>query len=128
MHRNFSSGTYVIFTYNKAGTDGTGEVWWGGKKPGPTPVPHIRCGACGSTLLRDTTFAQNDVDVQVVANETECCALCAANTKCAQWAWHGSADQKCHLHAADSTMKAQRGTISGIVNRTQLMASNTLLV
>merc|ERR1712176_834988 len=89
-----------------------------GPGPAPGPTPQITCGSCGSTLLRDTTLAYHDIDVHVVANETACCALCAKNLKCAQWAWHGSQDQTCHLHAANSFMHSQKGTISGVMNRT----------
>ena len=34
MHRNFSSGTFVLFTYDASGKNGSGEVWWGGTRPG----------------------------------------------------------------------------------------------
>ena len=91
LTRNFTSGTYVKFTYDKAGKDGKGEIWWGGvPPPPPPPAPTIDCGSCGSTLLNDTTFAGDDVEhFQVLPSAAECCAACAKTSKCTQWAWHG---------------------------------------
>ena len=121
LERNFSSGTRVVFTYNKKGDDGSGEVWWGGKPPPPPPAPpSIRCGSCGSSLLNDTTFGSHDVDKATAPSAAACCALCAGNKACAEWAWHGADDQSCHLHSAQAKQKAQRGTVSGVMNRTAL--------
>ena len=134
LHRNFTSGTFVQFTYNKAGTDGRGEIWWGGHPPAPPapapPAPTIRCGSCGSTLLNDTTFGHDDVGVQTAATAAACCAHCAADAACVQWAWHGPSrgqgaagaevgeEATCHLHGTSAVEKGQRGTVSGVMNRT----------
>ena len=66
LNRSFASGTYVTFTYNAKGTDGTGVIFWGGSPPPtpvpPTPVPTISCGGgTNSTLLADTTYRSHDV-------------------------------------------------------------------
>ena len=91
LTRNFTSGTYVKFTYDESGKDGSGEIWWGGvPPPSPPPTPTIDCGSCGSTLLNDTTFAHDDVvNFEILPSAAECCAACAKNSKCTQWAWHG---------------------------------------
>ena len=54
-----------------------------------------------------------------------CCALCAANGKCTQWAFHSKAQGRnpadtCHLHSASALRKAQPGTTSGVMNSTAL--------
>ena len=38
---------------------------------------------------------------------------------CTQWAWHGSTDRSCHLHNAQSSLHAQKGTTAAYMpNRT----------
>lgn len=126
LHRNFSSGTYIIFTYSKTGKDGTSEIFWEGKPPPPPPPPSppvvIQCGSCGSTLLNDTTFASDDIAPKIVTNSAlACCNKCTTNPECVQWAWHGTSDQTCHLHGKKSTLKQQTGTVAGVMNRTKLL-------
>ena len=121
LARNFTSGTFVVFTYDKSGKDGSSEVFWGGlpPPPPPPPPPTIVCSACGSTLLRDTTFAYDDVVAATTEHdESACCGKCASHGACTQWAWHGGSDKSCHLHGSKSTLKVQRGTIAGVMNRT----------
>ena len=122
LTRKFRSGTYVTFTYDATGKDGKSEIFWGGVAPTPapptpappTPAPVV-CGACGSSLMHDTTFAQNDVAVSVEPDELACCARCAQHSTCTQWAWHSNKD--CHMHGAKSVIKQQKGTIAGVMNR-----------
>lgn len=116
MHRNFTSGTYVIFTYNKKGDDGEGEVWWGGKPP--PPPPGIECNGVASTLLQGVTFAYNDIaKPTVVENATSCCAECARDLKCIEWAFHEADDKSCHLHGPKSAAKNKAGVVSGVMKR-----------
>ena len=132
LHRNFTSGTFVIFTYNAKGTDGSGEVWWGGQPPAPptptpptppytpptpSPGPPIQCGSYRSTQLRDFTFGKNDVAVKTAVSDAEaCCEDCGADARCVQWAWHSS-NKACHLHGAGAEEKPQKGTTCGIMQR-----------
>lgn len=117
--REFESGTKAVFTYhNDEKKGGTGEIWWGGVPPAPTPAPKLTCGdsQCGSSYLSDTTFGKNDVDVATVDSAQVCCDLCAAKDGCIEWAWHGSKDKACHMHGDGSQLKQQRGTTSGVMD------------
>lgn len=138
LSRSFASGTKVIFTY---GTDpegqpchpggrnqctGHGEIWWNGVKPPPPPAPvQVKCGSCGSSLLKDTTFAQDDVSQKAtVPSALACCALCTADAQCMQWSWHEKdqshfAAHECHLHGKKATgPRRKTGVVSGVTNRT----------
>ena len=115
LNRSFASGTYVTFTYDAGGKDGKAEIFWGGKPPpaAPTPAP-ITCGSCTSSLLSDTTYGKDDVDVKTVAAADDCCTACAANAQCKMWAFHKGGE--CHLHGPDSEQKEQKGTIAGRID------------
>ena len=123
--RKFTSGTYVKFTYDHTGKDGTGVVYWNGVAPPPPPPPPpaktITCGSSSSsyksTEMPDTTFSMDDVSkINGCKGPQACCNACADNRKCVQWAWH-SGDQKCHLHGPQSTEKHQAGTTAGVMIR-----------
>ena len=122
LKRSFASGTYVTFTYNAKGTDGTGDIFWGGSPPPtpvpPTPVPTISCGGgTNSTLLADTTYRSDDVAPSLLLKTAkECCAACVADTACLMWAFHGGGSSDCHLHGAKSVQKGQKGTTSGRID------------
>lgn len=118
--RTFASGTKVAFdtATNK------GQVWWGGvAPPAPPSPPSIPCGACSSSLLHDSTFAGDDIAANVTTSTRDCCALCAAQAACVQWAWHPQPKGKfpancCHLHGGDSKLEYSKSITSGIMNRT----------
>ena len=117
--RAFASGTKVFFDTRS----NVGQIWWGGAPPAPAPA--IACGpTCSSTLLESTTFANDDVGVAKAAESVEaCCARCAGEPRCVQWAWHLAASGKwprnaCHLCGARALRRAHGGVTSGIMNRT----------
>ena len=125
LNRSFASGTYVTFTYDAKGTDGTAEIFWDGKPPAtpaptpppppptpppPTPAP-ITCGSSTSSLLFDTSFAGANMGSTIITAAAGCCYACAANAKCATWAFHDG--NVCHLHGPSSERKAQPGTTAG---------------
>ena len=119
LSRNFSSGTYVVFTYDKSGTDGKGIVFWGGSPPPtPSPPPVIKCGDATSTVLADTTFGYDDVTKFTIEDSAQaCCSKCAADSQCVFWAWHESENKACHYHGSKSDQKAQEGTTAGVMQR-----------
>jgi len=126
LHRNFSSGTFVVFTYNAAGDGGSGEIWWEGKPPppptpAPTPAP-ITCGAAHSTLLIDTWFEGGEISNSSQPNSLACCNACAADTSCVEWTWTPrqrgkSPPNTCHLHMAKATPKQLSRMSSGVLDR-----------
>ena len=129
LHRNFTSGTFVIFTYDANGKNGEGVVYWGGKPPPqpsppppPPPATTVQCGGVESTYVNDSTFAQDDVThFSQQSTPMACCDACAANKDCAKWAWHGNgstSNDSCHLHGNQATPKDQTGTVAGVMKRT----------
>lgn len=134
LTRNFSSGTYIVFTYNDKGTDGEGEIFWGGKPPAPTPPPTppppppspvpgppIQCGGVTSSYFNETTLASDDVTPSSAATAEACCADCAGHSACVEWASHTKDAAKqpgtCHLHGPHSIIKPQTGCIAGVIKR-----------
>jgi len=118
LHRNFSSGTYVVFTY-KGKNDGSSIIYWGGRQPPPPPPPPppVECGGVKSSILFDTTFAQDDVVKHSTQPSADaCCDACSKETACAKWAWH-SEQKDCHLHSQKASIKSQKGTTSGVLKR-----------
>ena len=97
---------------------GGGVMEWAAAPPGPPPPG----GACGA-LPPNTAVAEFDVaPAQLVDGAGACCALCAAEPKCALWCWHGEAgaqQRQCHLHSARGKPHALQGATSGAYNRTQ---------
>jgi hypothetical protein len=139
LTRSFKSGTKVVFTYDgtvdpeSGEMTGTGEVWWGGVKPGPppppAPPPTMQCGSrCASTVLMGVFFAGREIGGnQTSASASACCALCAhARAGCAQWTWWPRARGKyppmtCHLYAPTAKRATTKSyVISGVMNRTLL--------
>eukprot|EP00038_Savillea_parva_P016780 m.18063 g.18063 ORF g.18063 m.18063 type:complete len:491 (-) comp3561_c0_seq1:59-1531(-) len=123
LHRNFSSGTYVVFTYDASGKDGTGVVYWEGKPPAPPPPPPppamIQCGAYRSSMMNDTTFAYNDVTAAVnMPSYMPCCEACGQHATCVAWAWHADQQGACHLHGNKSQQKAHPNTVAGVLMST----------
>eukprot|EP00040_Diaphanoeca_grandis_P030592 m.181039 g.181039 ORF g.181039 m.181039 type:complete len:480 (+) comp32048_c0_seq1:128-1567(+) len=124
LHRNFSSGTYVVFTYNDKGTDGIGEIFWNGKPPAPPtpppptpPAPTITCGAYHSSQMNDTTFARDDVTHFIKTRSAmACCEACGGDSKCVAWAYHY--DTECHLHGRTAESTPEVGTVAGVMKRT----------
>eukprot|EP00041_Stephanoeca_diplocostata_P015780 m.302708 g.302708 ORF g.302708 m.302708 type:complete len:480 (-) comp20150_c0_seq1:280-1719(-) len=121
-HRTFASGTEVWFDNNKGKQNGT--VKWGGGQPpppappsppAPQPQPPAQCGK----LHHNTGIKGDDVDVQGAASVAECCAMCTANAKCTQWAWHDEQRPAlCHMHSAAGEIDVKRGCYAGVMNRT----------
>jgi hypothetical protein len=96
---------------------GVGRVELAAAPPAPPPPP-AQCGA----LPPDTAVATSDIGMTPgVAGPADCCALCAANAKCAIWCWHGEQGahhQECHLHTNAGVIHPLAGAISGRMNRT----------
>ena len=126
LHRNFSSGTFVVFTYNESGDGGKGEIWWEGKPPppptpSPTPAP-ILCGDLHSTVLDDTWFTGGEISNSTQPSSSACCTACAANASCMAWTWASrkrgtSPEHTCHLHTAKAERKAVSRMVSGQMAR-----------
>lgn len=111
----------MIFTYAADPEDaGHGEIWWNGVEPPPPPPPvHMTCGSCGASLMKETTFADDDVSQKAAVPS----ALCTADSQCIQWAWHENsqgrfAANECHLHGKMATARRKGGVVSGVMNRT----------
>lgn len=138
LTRNFSTGTYVVFTYNDKGDDGEGVIFWLGKPPAPTPPPTpppipptpaplpppagppIQCGGGTSSFYNATTFAEDDVAPSSAATAAACCA-CAKASACVEWAFHTKDAAKqpgtCHLHGPNSVLKTAMGCVAGVMMR-----------
>ena len=132
LTRNFSTGTYVVFTYNAKGDDGEGVIYWLGKPPAPpappgppppppTPGPPIQCGGVTSSVYNDTTFAKDDVAASSATTAEACCADCAKASACVEWAFHTKDAAKqpgtCHLHGPESVLKSEVGCVAGELKR-----------
>eukprot|EP00662_Eupelagonemidae_sp_cell21_P027269 gene27269-51667_t len=98
LRRNFTSGTFVVFTYADASAAGARHPMRRLREHAPEP----------------RTCGEHDVARSTTATAAACCEACGANTECAEWAWH-SKGTECHQHSKDAVMKSQQGTTSGCV-------------
>ena len=121
--RSFEHGAVARWYPNAS----SGTVQWPGEPEPPIPAPPppappLDPEVCG-TVLKDHTFSQDDVGHGTTKSAGECCQMCerarAPGKVCTQWAWHGSTDRSCHLHDAQSSLHAQKGTTAAYMpNRT----------
>jgi hypothetical protein len=110
LHRNFSSGTYAIFTYGGGKKGGHGETWWEGRPPIPPPSPP----SPPPSPPEPCTYVQSmDMDCpwepdQRCPNQQHepsdsaagCCALCHARDACGVAVWH---DGACYFKPPNAT-------------------------
>eukprot|EP00035_Acanthoeca_spectabilis_P001829 m.83066 g.83066 ORF g.83066 m.83066 type:complete len:474 (-) comp11171_c0_seq4:93-1514(-) len=123
LHRNFSSGTYVHFTYDASGVNGSGVVFWGGHPrpptPPPPPPPTVPCGAYRSTTLNNTQFAADAVARTTAPSAEACCEACGATPRCADWTWFGpTGTNACHQMGPASKRRSANGVVAGVIVRT----------
>ena len=113
LNRSFASGTSVVFTYDAAGTGGTGVISWaGGGPPTPAPAHKITCGVSTSSELQDTSYKGANLGTTVATTVSACCAKCDATPTCAAWAFHNTT-QQCHVHGHAAVKEGQEGTTAG---------------
>jgi hypothetical protein len=93
---------------------GEGTVQWAAAPPTPPSGP------CGY-LPPDTAVALYDVAPPAqVADAGACCSLCAANSGCVFWTFHGesgSQHNQCHQHSDKGVVHSLVGATSGRYNR-----------
>jgi len=118
LHRNFSSGTFALFTYNSTDRGGgRGETWWGGNPPAPPappapptpPAPPVPCTYLENMDMECAWEPDHHCPNQqhvVSDSAASCCALCHTKAGCGVAVWHNGG---CYFKPANATSRVRTG-------------------